>query len=548
MRTNGSDGGISTSLWAGSCPPDSVLEMPGQPPADTEVAIIGAGIAGLTTALELIRRGTRVTVLDDGPIGGGETGRSSAHLTSEIDDRYHVLEAKLGARSAAIVAESHMAAIDEIEANVRELEIDCELRRVDGYLFAPPGHRSDHELERELAAASRAGLVVERVTSAPLPFDTGPALRFARQAEINPLKYVCGLARAVSELGGTIVTGVHVHEIDPGRPVTLRLDGDRRVTCRVAVDATNGALSSPVKLALRQAAYRTYVIAFDLAPGAIPHALYWDTADPYHYLRLARGTQGREVLVVGGCDHRTGQGDPAGAFAELESWVRRWIPVAGAIVTRWSGQIIEPVDGIAHIGKSPGHDNVFVVSGDSGEGLTHGTIAGVMLPELIRGNRPGWADVYDPDRRHHALGTLVKEATQSSLPYADWLQRGDASSPDEIPPDEGAVLRRGLHLIACYRDPSGTLHERSAACPHLRGVVRWNGVEKTWDCPCHGSRFDPYGRVVNGPAPHDLLPVTRGPGPRRPAPEPLAPLRTERRAPVTPPMSLASALVDPRKR
>jgi glycine/D-amino acid oxidase-like deaminating enzyme/nitrite reductase/ring-hydroxylating ferredoxin subunit len=506
MRTT-SDGGCSISLWAETAE-DVPLATDAEPAAETDIAVIGAGIAGLTTALELVRGGARVMVLDDGPIGGGETGRTSAHLTSEVDDLYHVVERKRGRRIAAVVAKSHMAAIDKIEANVRELSIDCDFQRVDGYLFAPPGERDERTLTREHEAARRAGLLVDRVDRAPLPFDTGPALRFARQAELHPLRYVRGIAGAVVDAGGSIVTGAHVIAVEPGTPVTLRLTGDRRVSCKIVVDATNGALTSPVKLAIQQAAYRSYVIAYDVAADRIPHALYWDTADPYHYLRMARCADGRELLIVGGCDHRTGQGDPDQAFLELDRWVRRWIPVAGAIAARWSGQILEPADGLAHIGRSPGLEHVYVVSGDSGEGLTYGTIAGMLLPDLMRGKPSPWAEAYDPARSHaRALGTLVKEASQSTLAYTDWLRRGDVVSDDDIPPGEGAVLRRGLHFVACYRDVGGTCHERSATCTHLRGVVRWNGAEKTWDCPCHGSRFDAYGRVLNGPAPIDLRPV-----------------------------------------
>jgi glycine/D-amino acid oxidase-like deaminating enzyme/nitrite reductase/ring-hydroxylating ferredoxin subunit len=536
MTTTSADGGSTRPLWSETDEPET-LPATSLEPAETDIVVVGAGIAGLTIALELVRRGARVMVLDDGPIGGGETGRTSAHLTSVIDDGYRVIERKHGRRAAALVAESHATAIGKIEANVRELSIDCEFCRVDGYLFAEPGRRDDRTLERELAAAQRAGLRVEQVDRAPLPFESGPALRFADQAEIHPLRYVRGLARAIVEGGGSIVIGVHVTAIEPGDPVTIRIADEHSVTCRAAVDATNGAMTSPVQLTLRQAAYRSYVIAYDITAGEIPRALYWDTAEPYHYLRLARGPHGRDFLLAGGCDHRTGQGDPVHAFEDLDRWVRRWIPGAGAIASRWSGQIIEPVDGLAHIGRSPGLAHVYVVSGDSGEGLTHGTIAGLLLPELMRGKRTAWAELYDPARHHlGSLGTLVREAAQSTLGYADWLRSSEVGSTDAIAPGEGAVLRRGLHLVACYRDASGVCHERSATCTHLRGVVRWNTVEKTWDCPCHGSRFDPLGRVVNGPAARDLpstASMAAGPSPER-APERAPENAPERATDVTP--------------
>lgn len=527
MRTSAKDGGLTESVWIDA----QVPRFDSEPEPETDVCIVGAGIAGLTTAFELVRRGTRVMVLDDGPVGGGETGRTSAHLASAVDDHFHVLEGRFGEDGARQVAESHAAAIDYIEAVAGELAIDCDFRRVDGYLFAPPGTRADRMLDKELAAAQRAGLIVDRVASAPLPFETGPALRFGRQAEFHPLRYLRGLATAIADGGGHIHTGVRVTAIEHGdQPLRVRLADGRVVACRIAVDATNGAMTSPLRLAIRQAAYRTYVIAFDVPHGTLPHALFWDTGDPYHYIRLAAGEDGRELLLVGGNDHRTGQGDPDKALRELEAWTRRWLPIAGPVVRRWSGQVIEPIDSLAHIGRSPEHEHVYLVSGDSGNGLTHGTIAGLLLPELMRGHRPPWAAIYDPKRSHlHAAGTWIAEAAHSSLPYTDWLRGGDVGSLDAIDPGEGAVLRRGLKLIAAYRDPAGHCHLRSATCTHLRGVVSWNPVEKTWDCPCHGSRFDPYGRVLNGPAAQDLSSLERPPGDSQPTPR--APRRDERRSP-----------------
>lgn len=505
MRTTPKDGGTSSSYWLDADVPTYIAP----PPADTEICVVGAGIAGLTTAFELARRGVQVTVLDDGPIGGGETGRTSAHLTSAVDDHYVALEAAFGERGARMVAESHTTAIDYIEAMVHELAIDCDFRRVDGYLISPPGGPPDTSLlTREFAAARRAGLSCELVEHAPLPFETGRALRFANQAEFHPLRYLRALAGAVVAQGGSIHTGVHVDAITPGEPVHVRLAGGGEVRARSLVDATNGAFTSQLHLPLRQAAYRSYVIAFAMPAHHVPHALFWDTLDPYHYLRVAADPAHGEVLLVGGNDHRTGQGEPETQWKHLENWTRQLFPRLGRIVARWSGQILEPADMVAHIGRSPEHAHVYVVTGDSGEGLTHGTIAGLMLPELLHGQRPRWAGIYDPRRSHlRAAGTLLAEALHSSAPYTDWLRSGDVDALDDIPPGEGAVLRRGLHMIAAYRDESGSCHLRSASCPHLRGVVHWNAAEKTWDCPCHGSRFDRYGRVVNGPAATDLAPV-----------------------------------------
>jgi len=192
-------------------------------------------------------------------------------------------------------------------------------------------------------------------------------------------------------------------------------------------------------------------------------------------------------------------------WPRVEQWSRERFPFAGAVLARWSGQILEPADGLAYIGAHPSEQRVFLVTGDSGNGLTHAAIAGLMLPALIAGRAHPWAKLYAPDRtRMHALGTLASEAARSNAPYADWLRAGDVDSLDEIAPGHGATIRRGLHVLAAYRDLDGQCHLRNARCTHLSGVVRWNEVERTWDCPCHGSRFDPLGRVINGPAPTDL--------------------------------------------
>jgi nitrite reductase/ring-hydroxylating ferredoxin subunit len=248
------------------------------------------------------------------------------------------------------------------------------------------------------------------------------------------------------------------------------------------------------------------MIALAVERGYVPHGLYWDTEDPYHYVRVVRGDDGdHEIVIIGGEDHRVGHGDPEIHIPRLETWARERFPRARAMVAAWSGQIQEPADGMAYIGELPGHEGIYVCTGDSGNGLTHGTIAGLLLPSLIQGRPHPWQKLYAPGRtRFHAIGELAKEAAQSNVPYADWVRGGDVDSIDDIKPGHGATIRRGLHVIAAYRDDHGHCWLKNARCPHLSGVVRWNEVEKTWDCPVHGSRFDAHGRVLNGPASADL--------------------------------------------
>jgi Rieske Fe-S protein len=242
----------------------------------------------------------------------------------------------------------------------------------------------------------------------------------------------------------------------------------------------------------------------------VPHALYWDTLDPYHYVRLQRTGEAHELLIVGGEDHKTGQADDAAArFDRLAAWMRLRFPRTGPIAIRWSGQVLEPVDGLAFIGRNPRDEpNVFLATGDSGHGMTHGTIAGLLLTDLILGRENPWGTLYDPSRVSlRAAKDFATENLNVAARYVEWATPGDVSSAEEIAPGTGAVLRSGLAKVAAYRDPSGALHRHSAVCPHLGCVVHWNPAETSWDCPCHGSRFDPLGKVVNGPANRDLAPL-----------------------------------------
>lgn len=517
-----SDSGRSASLWM-----DQVDAVPADPlTSDTtsEVCVVGAGIAGLSVAYHLARQGKSVIVIDDGPIGGGETGRTTAHLSNAVDDRYFEIEHFHGEAGSRLAAESHTAAIDRIEAIVTAEKIDCAFTRLDGYLFMPPG-KSPELLDRELAAAHRAGLSgVTRLERAPLEFfDTGPCLQFPRQGQFNPLEYLHGLARAIRRDRGRIYTSAHATKIEGGRTARVEMSNGHAIVADAVVVATNSPVNDRVAIHTKQAAYRTYVIGAEVPAGAVPMGLwwdgFWDTDEPYHYVRLQRdprsapgapdGTD-RDILIVGGEDHKTGQADDAEErYARLESWARGCFPMIKEVAFKWSGQVMEPIDGLAFIGRNPmDESNVYVVTGDSGIGMTHGTIAGMLISDLILGRDNSWARLYDPSRKIlKAGGTFAKENINVAGQYADWLGPGEISSVDEIESGKGAILRRGLSKIAVYRDASGIVHEHSAVCPHLGCIVRWNSIEETWDCPCHGSRFTAFGAAVNGPASAPLSPA-----------------------------------------
>lgn len=502
------DSGSSASIWMATA--DIAAPAPLAKNKHADVCIVGAGITGITTAYMLARAGKSVIVLDDGPVAAGETCRTTAHLVNALDDRYCEVERVHGARGARLAAESHTAAIDKIEEIVNKEHIDCDFERLDGYLFVPPDEPIE-PLHDELAAAHRAGLKrVEYVGRVPYDgYDFGAALRFPDQGQFHILKYLAALTAAVKRRGASIYTKTHATKIEGGTGARVETSSGSVVTADAIVVATNTPVNDLVAIHTKQAAYRTYVIGARVPHGTVPKMLLWDTPSPYHYVRLhtvkdAHGNGGYDVLLVGGEDHKTGQAeDFAARHGRLEEWTRERFPMAGEIEYRWSGQVMEPVDGMGFIGRNPmDSDNVFIATGYSGNGITHGTIAGMLLTDLIMGRENPWTTLYDPTRISLCTaGRFLRENLNVGAQFADLVTGGDVDNSDDVVPGEGAVIRRGLSKVAVYRGERGALHEHSAVCPHLGCIVAWNSLEKSWDCPCHGSRFDKSdGHPINGPA------------------------------------------------
>jgi glycine/D-amino acid oxidase-like deaminating enzyme/nitrite reductase/ring-hydroxylating ferredoxin subunit len=490
------DAGRTDSLWMATAPPRALPPL--KEDLRTDIAVIGAGIAGITTAYLLALEGRRVVVLEDGAVGGGETGRTTAHLADALDDRYHVLERLHGEEGARLAAASHAAAIDRIESIVAAEKIACDFQRLDGYLFVPPGE-SLEILDAEFEAARRAGLrEVRMVPRAPVTsFNSGPCLLFPHQAQFHPLAYLDALVEAIQRRGGRIFGATHATGVEAGPPAVVSTEGGRKVTADFVVCATNTPIIDWLVIHSKQAAYRTFAIAAPVQPDTVPTALYWDTADPYHYARLQK-----DLLIVGGEDHKTGQEDDAyDRFAYLESWTRERFPI-GEVEYTWSGQVMEPVDGLAYIGRNPADKaHIMVATGDSGQGMTHGTIAGILLTDLIAARANEWERLYDPARKTlKSAAEYLKENVNVAKQYLDYVSPGEIGSAEEIRPGHGAILRQGLVKLAVYRDEQGALQALSAVCPHLGCIVHWNSLERTWDCPCHGSRFGVDGAVLNGPA------------------------------------------------
>jgi glycine/D-amino acid oxidase-like deaminating enzyme/nitrite reductase/ring-hydroxylating ferredoxin subunit len=470
-----------------------------------DVCIVGAGIAGLTTAYLLTREGQSVVVVEKNQIGRGETSNTSAHLSNEIDATYREIERLHGEEGARLTAQSHSAAITQVESIVSEEEIDCDFERLDGYLFLGQGG-TKKSLEEERQAARRAGLNVTSLRQSPFKLKLGHCLRFPEQGQFHPLKYLTGLVRAIRRAKGEIHAHTEATEIKGGKTAHVKTKNGRTISAGAVIVATDTPINDWVKIHTKQAAYRSYVIGAPVPLDSIPKALYWDTEDPFHYVRVKRMRdhhRSRDILIFGGEDHKTGQDDDVkNRYGRLIHWARTHFPGIGVPEFRWSGQVMNTIDGLAFIGRNPGDElNIYIATGDSGMGLTHGTIAGMVIRDLILGRDNPWATLYDPSRKSlRAAGAFAKENLNATSQYEDWVTPGEVSGVEEIKPGTGAILRQGMSKFAVYRDDTGKVHERSAVCPHLGCIVAWNAAERSWDCPCHGSRFSPDGAVLNGPA------------------------------------------------
>lgn len=472
-----------------------------------DVCIVGAGIAGLSIAYVLTRAGKSVAVLDDGPLAHGMTSMTTAHLTCVLDERYFELERMHGDEGARLAAESHMTAINRIETIVASEKIDCDFERLNGYLFLSPDDEEE-TLIRELAAAQRVGIDAALVNRAPSPsLETGQCLLFPNQAQFHPLKYLAGLARAIQRDGGHVFAMTHAEHIEAGRPAQV-MAGGHVVTANSVVVATHAPVNDLVAIHTKQTGYMSYAIGARIPRGAVTRALFWDTGSPYHYVRLQDIHEpDEEILIVGGEDHRTGQADDTTVHHErIVRWARDRFPFIRDVAYSWSGQVMQSLDGLAFVGRNPmDRGNVYVVTGDSGTGMTYATIAAILITDLIEERENPWETLYDPSRKTlRTVPAYAKEAVRMAAQYADWVMPGDLRSAEDVPPDGGAIIKEGLSPIAAYREPDGTLHRMSAVCVHLGCIVRWNATERSWDCPCHGSRYDRFGVVMNGPANSNL--------------------------------------------
>lgn len=468
-----------------------------------DVAIVGGGITGLSTALRLQEAGKRCVVVEARQIGFGTTGGTTAHINTMLDTPYHTIESDFGIENSRLVANAARVGRDLVARNVSAYQIACDFEYKDGVLFA----QTDSEaatLKKIYEGSLRAGVDVVPVSEIPVPLDFRMAISYRMQAQIHPLKYLQAIAQAFEAAGGTILQHTKVSG-------SQRQDVHHLETSGGAIRASHVVYATHIPpgvnvLHFRCAPYRSYVLGAQLADEAYPSALAYDMQEPYHYFRT-HAVEGKPYLILGGADHKTGHGDPDASFRELEAYLRKHFNVT-LVDYRWSAQFFEPADGLPYIGKLPGGDEgMYVATGFGGNGILYGSFSAVLLSDLILGEENPWEKLFSPLRVKPvaAFTNFVKENADVVYRFvADRLSIEKLETMVELAPDTGAVVNYENQKIALYKSTEGTLTALSPVCTHAGCIVAWNDAEKSWDCPCHGGRYDNSGKVLTGPPRKDL--------------------------------------------
>lgn len=471
-------------------------------PKEIDIAIVGGGITGITTAYYLAKTGKQIALLEQGKILQGDTALTTAFFSQALEATLTDLVKTFDETTAKNIWTSAQETIETVANLITAEQIECEASRCLVEIYAC-NRDGKTQLETEVEIAKKLGIPLFWSRKSPT-FATHGSVVLEQQLKLHPLKYLQGLLARAIEYGAQVHEETHVHEIEGRGPFTL-FTSQGKITAQMLVIATHSPITHPLEFPSRLSAKRTYVIQGTLSKDLVPEGLYWDTAEPYHYFRVDRG-EDTDRFLFGGEDHLTGEESVSTDehFEKLERVFRALLPTASiAIERRWSGQVYESIDRLPYIGRPMQEQNEYVATGFGGDGMVFGSMSGKIISELICTGSHPWAELYKTFRPH-GVGQALKQGAHFAKELIKKNHEAEVKSVDDIPVGTGKIMMEDGKPVAVFKSPQGKILKCSAVCTHLRCTVHWNDPEKSWDCPCHGSRFDTNGTVLNGPASEPL--------------------------------------------
>lgn len=478
-----------------------------------DVLIAGAGITGLTTALLLQEQGKQCVIAEANTIGFGTTLGTTAHLNNFFDTTYQQASKDFGEANAQLLYKGAEMALQKIKSNIDRYKIDCGYSEAIAYIFAV-NEDQDKDLQGIIEGGKAVGLPINETNENPFPIPYTSIASVQGQAKFNPAAYITGLAKAFEAAGGVILEGCRVLDVKAGDIATIETS-TQTLQAKHVIYATHIPPGINI-LHLRCAPYRSYAMAVKLGEGsAYPEDLGYDLNDPYYYYR-SQEVDGEKYLIAGGEDHKTGHSENTEAcFKHLESQVRKYFDIK-EIAYKWSSQYFEPTDGLAYIGHLPGNDeHIYTATGFGGNGMTYGTLSAIILSDIILTGASEFKDLFSPGRVKPVAGftNFVKENADVVKTFISGKFSSEKiSALAEVAPGEGRLAKYDGKSIGLYKDEQGNIHAIEPTCPHMGCSVAWNSAEKTWDCPCHGARYDIHGKLLTGPSREDLMTISLSEG------------------------------------